>query len=126
MKFMMHMNVPGGPYQMAGWSNDDIKRMTAFMHQFNAAFLDPLRAPQYADAINPRDMRELCTPPSGQKQNSLGIVLPLAYRNGLFEPLDHFQACGEMLACSHRMSSAHAFRLRGIQLHITLPTASPV
>lgn len=36
MKFMMHMNVPGGPYQMAGWSNDDIKRMTAFMHQFNA------------------------------------------------------------------------------------------
>jgi hypothetical protein len=36
MKFMMHMNVPGGPYQMPGWSKDDIKAMTAFMHAFNA------------------------------------------------------------------------------------------
>jgi hypothetical protein len=36
MKFMMHMNVPGGRYQMSGWSPDDIKAMIAFMHGFNA------------------------------------------------------------------------------------------
>jgi len=35
MKFMLHMNVPKGPYQMQGWSPDDIKAMVAFMHQFN-------------------------------------------------------------------------------------------
>jgi len=35
MKFMLHMNVPGGPYQMSGWSPADIKAMTGFMHQFN-------------------------------------------------------------------------------------------
>jgi len=36
MRFMLHMNVPGGPYQMPGWSPDDMKAMVAFMHQFNA------------------------------------------------------------------------------------------
>lgn len=36
MKFMMHMNVKGGPYQMEGWSPDDIQAMVAFMHGFNA------------------------------------------------------------------------------------------
>lgn len=35
MKFMLHMNVTKGPYQMAGWSPDDVKAMVAFMHQFN-------------------------------------------------------------------------------------------
>lgn len=35
MKFMMHMNVPGGPYQMPGWSPADVKAMVAFMHRFN-------------------------------------------------------------------------------------------
>lgn len=35
MKFMLHMNVPGGPYQMPGWSPEDIKRMVAFMHEVN-------------------------------------------------------------------------------------------
>lgn len=35
MKFMLHMNVPKGPYQMTGWSPDDIKAMVAFMHEFN-------------------------------------------------------------------------------------------
>ncbi|MGE0863109.1 MAG: YciI family protein [Vicinamibacterales bacterium] len=35
MKFMMHMNVPGGPYQMTDWSPDDIKAMVAFMGRFN-------------------------------------------------------------------------------------------
>jgi hypothetical protein len=36
MKFMMQMNVTGGPYQMEGWSKQDIKAMVDFMHQFNA------------------------------------------------------------------------------------------
>jgi hypothetical protein len=35
MKFMLHMNVPPGPYQMAGWSPADIQAMHAFMHAFN-------------------------------------------------------------------------------------------
>ena len=36
MKFMMHMNVTGGSYQMAGWAKQDIKTMVDFMHAFNA------------------------------------------------------------------------------------------
>ena len=36
MKFMLQMNVKKGPYQMQGWSQEDIKRMVGFMHQFNA------------------------------------------------------------------------------------------
>jgi len=36
MKFMLHMNVPGGPYQMSGWSPADMTAMVAFMDQFNA------------------------------------------------------------------------------------------
>jgi hypothetical protein len=34
MKFMMHMNVPKGAYQMKGWSPDDVKTMVAFMQKF--------------------------------------------------------------------------------------------
>ncbi|MEO7156205.1 MAG: YciI family protein [Vicinamibacterales bacterium] len=36
MKFMLQMNVKKGPYQMEGWSQDDVKRMVGFMHQLNA------------------------------------------------------------------------------------------
>ena len=36
MKFMLHMNVPKGPYQMEGWSPEDVKRMVGFMDQVNA------------------------------------------------------------------------------------------
>jgi hypothetical protein len=36
MKFMVQMNVKRGPYQMAGWSQEDVKRMVGFMHQLNA------------------------------------------------------------------------------------------
>ena len=36
MKYMMHMNVKGGSYQMEGWSKQDIKTMVDFMHAFNA------------------------------------------------------------------------------------------
>lgn len=36
MRFMMQMNVKGGPYQMEGWSSQDVKDMVDFMHRFNA------------------------------------------------------------------------------------------
>lgn len=36
MKFMLQMNVKKGPYQMEGWSQEDIKRMVDFMHAINA------------------------------------------------------------------------------------------
>lgn len=35
MRFMVHMNVKKGPYQMEGWSQDDVKRMMGFMDQLN-------------------------------------------------------------------------------------------
>lgn len=35
MKFMVQMNVKRGPYQMEGWSQDDVKRMVGFMHDLN-------------------------------------------------------------------------------------------
>jgi hypothetical protein len=36
MKFMVQMNVKQGPYQMEGWSQEDVKRMVGFMDQLNA------------------------------------------------------------------------------------------
>jgi hypothetical protein len=36
MKFMVQMNVKKGPYQMEGWSPDDVKRMVGFMDDLNA------------------------------------------------------------------------------------------
>ena len=33
MKFMVQMNVKKGPYQMEGWSQDDVKRMVGFMDE---------------------------------------------------------------------------------------------
>ena len=36
MKFMLQMNVKKGPYQMEGWSSEDIKRMVEFMNKTNA------------------------------------------------------------------------------------------
>lgn len=36
MKFMVQMNVKRGPYQMQGWSPDDVKRMVGFMNDLNA------------------------------------------------------------------------------------------
>ena len=35
MKFMVQMNVKKGPYQMQGWSQDDVKRMVGFMDDLN-------------------------------------------------------------------------------------------
>lgn len=36
MRFMVQMNVKRGPYQMEGWSPDDVKRMVGFMHDLNS------------------------------------------------------------------------------------------
>ena len=36
MKFMVQMNVKKGPYQMEGWSQDDVKRMVGFMDELNS------------------------------------------------------------------------------------------
>ena len=35
MQFMVHMNVKAGPYQMEGWSKEDVKRMVDFMDDLN-------------------------------------------------------------------------------------------
>lgn len=35
MRFMVQMNVKRGPYQMEGWSPEDIKRMVGFMDDLN-------------------------------------------------------------------------------------------
>lgn len=35
MKFMVQMNVKRGPYDMAGWAPDEIKRMVDYMHDLN-------------------------------------------------------------------------------------------
>ena len=35
MKFMVQMNVKKGPYQMEGWSPEDVKRMVGYMHDLN-------------------------------------------------------------------------------------------
>lgn len=35
MKFLVQMNVKGGPYKMQGWSPDDVTRMTDYMHALN-------------------------------------------------------------------------------------------
>ena len=35
MKFMVQMNVKRGPYQMEGWSPEDVKRMVGFMKELN-------------------------------------------------------------------------------------------
>ena len=35
MKYMLMMNTPGGPYQIANWAAQDIKAHIAFMVKFN-------------------------------------------------------------------------------------------
>lgn len=35
MKFMVQMNVKRGPYQMEGWSQEDVTRMVGFMDSLN-------------------------------------------------------------------------------------------
>ena len=35
MRFMVQMNVKQGPYQMEGWSPEDVQRMVGFMNDLN-------------------------------------------------------------------------------------------
>ena len=63
MKYMMHMNVKGGSYQMEGWAPQDIKAMVAFMDDFNArlrargqwVFAEGLVAPEQARIVRADD-----------------------------------------------------------------------
>jgi hypothetical protein len=63
MKYMMQMNVKGGPYQMQGWEPKDIKAMVAFMDSFNAelmkngqwVFAEGLVAPEFARIVTADD-----------------------------------------------------------------------
>jgi hypothetical protein len=57
MKFMLHMNVPKGPYQMQGWSNDDVKGMVAFMHQFNKELKDAGKLVMAEGLVSPEEAR---------------------------------------------------------------------
>lgn len=63
MKYMMQMNVPGGAYQMEGWSPSDIKAMVEFMNTFNAELRkngrwvsgEGLVAPEFARVVKADD-----------------------------------------------------------------------
>jgi hypothetical protein len=63
MKYMMHMNVKGGSYQMEGWAPNDIKAMVDFMDRFNAelqkngqwVFAEGLVAPELTRIVKADD-----------------------------------------------------------------------
>jgi hypothetical protein len=63
MKYMMHMNVKGGSYQMEGWAPQDIKGMVDFMHRFNTELRnngqwvsgEGLVAPEFARLVKADD-----------------------------------------------------------------------
>ena len=63
MKYMMHMNVKGGAYQMEGWAPNDIRAMVDFMHSFNAELkqqgqwvaAEGLVAPEFARIVKADD-----------------------------------------------------------------------
>jgi hypothetical protein len=57
MKFLLHMNVPKGPCQMQGWSPDDLKRMVAFMHQFNKELKDAGQLVLAEGLVSPTEAR---------------------------------------------------------------------
>lgn len=57
MKFLLHMNVPKGPYQMQDWSQDDLKRMVAFMHQFNKELKDAGKLLLAEGLVSPTEAR---------------------------------------------------------------------
>lgn len=66
MKYMLHMNVPKGDYQMQNWAHDDVKRMVAFMHQLNA---DLKEAGQFVAAeglVSPTETRLVKADDSGK------------------------------------------------------------
>ena len=57
MKYMLHMNVPKGPYQMQGWSKDDVANMVAFMHQFNKELKDAGKLVVAEGLVSPDEAR---------------------------------------------------------------------
>lgn len=57
MKFLLHMNVPKGPYQMQGWSPEDLKRMVDFMHQFNKELKDAGQLVLAEGLVSPAEAR---------------------------------------------------------------------
>ena len=65
MKFMLHMNVPKGPYQMSDWSNDDVKRMVGFMHQFNADLKSKGQLVLAEGLVSPEEARLVKAGPDG-------------------------------------------------------------
>lgn len=57
MKYMLHMNVSKGPYQMQGWSHDDVKGMVAFMHKFNKELKDAGQLVAAEGLVSPEETR---------------------------------------------------------------------
>ncbi len=57
MKFMVQMNVKRGPYQMEGWSQEDVKRMVGFMNDLNR---DLKAAGQWVMPISVASPRDQC------------------------------------------------------------------
>jgi hypothetical protein len=65
MKFMVQMNVKKGPYQMEGWSGDDVKRMVAFMNQTNAELKAAGQWVTGEGLVSPEEARLVTANPDG-------------------------------------------------------------
>jgi hypothetical protein len=57
MKFMVQMNVKKGPYQMEGWSPEDVKRMVGFMDELNADLKKAGRLVTAEGLVSPEEAR---------------------------------------------------------------------
>ncbi len=65
MKFMLQMNVKKGPYQMEGWSGEDIKRMVEFMHKINAELKAAGQLVSAEGLVSPEEARIVKANPDG-------------------------------------------------------------
>ena len=65
MKFMVQMNVKKGPYQMEGWSPEDVKRMVGFMHQLNAETKAAGKLVIAEGLVSPEEARMVTAKPDG-------------------------------------------------------------
>jgi hypothetical protein len=68
MKFMLQMNVKKGPYQMEGWSGEDIKRMVEFMHKINAELKAAGQLVSAEGLVSPEEARIVKANPDGSPQ----------------------------------------------------------
>lgn len=68
MKFMLQMNVKKGPYQMEGWSGEDIKRMVEFMHKTNAELKAAGQLVSAEGLVSPEEARIVKANPDGSPQ----------------------------------------------------------